>query len=103
MAGGVNNAGLILSLFCFYTVIIVVMGLIGTSFVGQDTTVTGGSVSISEPTTNPLTIFGYIGLFFSGLFFSIGALGIALNTLLFGPGIAMLAYIIASFVRGVGA
>lgn len=98
---GVNNTMIVIGIFSIFSFIFLMMGFIGASFQSQNTNVVGGNTSISvAPTTNPITIFDFIGLFFSGLFFSINALPVWGNLMLFGSSALGLAYIIASFVRG---
>ena len=92
--GAQTNAPLILSIFSFYIILIFLCGLIGGSTIHSS----AQYAAPGEPTTNPLTIYGYIGLFFGGLAFSIAEMGIF--NIIWLPLILTVAYIIASWVRG---
>ncbi len=96
---GDSNTGYILTIFAFYGFIAVIMGLVGASMEGSNATVEYTAPTVAEPSLNPLTIFDYIGMFFSGLTFSIVALGIW-NLILFSPLILTMSYIVISLVRG---
>lgn len=84
-----NNAGIILTIFAFYTIIFVLLGLLGTS-----------SLSTSAFTAPPtsVTFLGFltqIGFFFQGIAFSVSGIPVWANLILFFPlGVTVLYIII---------
>lgn len=91
--GSSTNAPIILSIFTFYIVIALILGLYGRSELI--------SHAPAGPTEDPsaISFLSQIALFFNGMFFSIAELGWA-NVLLFTPLALTLFYIILSFFRG---
>lgn len=81
---------LILTIFGFYTILFVLMGLIGGSI---------QSSSIENPGEPTITgIFSFIGFFFSGISFSLSGIPAWANTMLFLPLGITVAYILGKLI-----
>lgn len=91
--GASTNAPLILSIFAFYTIFTFLIGLIGAGMVHSTTITPAGTDNL-----NSLGFLGYVGLFFSGILFSVSEMGV-FNIIWVPLGIT-LGYIVASFFRG---
>jgi hypothetical protein len=101
--GANTNSPVVLSILAFYITIIILMGLIGESFPEARASVSGNAALLQNPgnpSTSPLSVFDYVGVFFAGLSFTLSSIPFWANTILFLPLIFTLGYVLASFVRG---
>lgn len=92
--GSGTNAPLLLAIFTFYIVIAVVLGLYGRS------ELVGNALTAPSEDPSAISFLSQIGLFFSGIFFSLAEIGVWANFILFTPLALTLLYIILSFFRG---
>lgn len=73
-----DDTGIVLTIFGFYTLLTVLLGLVGGSMLGSELTQTDDEPSV-------LGIFDLIELFFGGIAYTISGMPVWANTILFLP------------------
>jgi len=88
-----DSSGLIMRIFSFYAVIFVVFGLVGSSFVANDT------IGFAEdPSFSLASVTSSIGYFFSGIGFVVTGFPWYINLIIFLPLTLALLYIFIQIV-----